>query len=57
MSLFDFFIIPPKMGDSPTSSGYLEVSGRHVEKEGFNIYLTSLVDDTRGRMHILTDEA
>jgi len=56
MSLFDFFIIPPKIGDSPTSSGYLEVSGRHVEKEGFNVYLTSLVDDTRGRIHTLTDE-
>lgn len=56
MSSPDFIIIPRTIGESPTSSGYLEVTGRHVEPEGFNVYLTSLIDDTRGRMHILTDE-
>ena len=57
MSSSDFIIIPATIGESPTSSGYLEVTGRHRELDNFNVYITSLIDDTRGRIHTLTDEA
>lgn len=56
MSSPDFIIIPERIWESATSAGYLEVTGRHIETRGFNVYLTSLVANTRGRVHILADE-
>ena len=52
----NFIIVPKTIGESATSAGYLEITGRHVVQESFHVYLTSLIDDTRGRVHILTDE-